>query len=454
MQEDRPMFEEQAANLIANRRALPDPTAETANLLTVARDARNQQILQQGVQPNEATSMPAIEQYMASKIGNPLVDVTDTANALKSMYDTGSVPGAPPGQQITPKMRDAIAAKYAELTTPAAAIGQQGGIASQVTPNGRIYAPWALVRGWRSGLGQDTQKAIALQGPQLNHAYGAITDDMRNAAAANGLHPAEFDAAMQIERNELGAETLKEKLLDPTLLDKSATYAANFGRRMQNLYEDPALFKRMMGGECESKATPAPTTAGDIRQQAADVGVLGRASYLPPEQTGQAQSLWRGARQELLLPGIGYALGTATGTPFTGTVLGVLGNYLRSGLSESPTVRNMMMGRPVPWVQAPSILHSAIAAQQQEKLRQAIFGERSVPKSSAPSVPSSIPEDFNPWPRSGQSSAPSSIQPDINPWLPASPRSGQSLLSLPTTSPILAAFNAARVGRSRAETAA
>jgi hypothetical protein len=434
MEQDRPMFEDQAAKLLEARRALPDATPETLGLIVAAHGARNSQI-SRGVLPNQATSIPAVEQYMANRMGGDFpVDVTNTANALADMYHGGTM------QQITPSMRAAIADRYNQLTTPATGIGDAGdGIASHITPDGRIFAPWSLVRGWRSGLGQQTQKAIGMQGPQLDQTYGAITGDMKAAAAGRGLSPAEFDAAMAIERGEKGAQVLKEQLLDPTLLNRKATYAADFGARMQKLYEDPDVFKKTMGGRYESQEAPMPNEpggmgAGDIRRQAYNLGVLGRSSYMPPEQTGQMQALWRGAKQ-LVLPGIGGLLGSLSGNPTAGTAIGGIANYLRSGLMESPVTRDIMMGRDVPWARTPSLTPSQAAATQQDNIRRALGGGASPPEQSTPGRP--------PW------SPYSPPQPGVVPKRPWSPYS-----ALPTTQGILAAWNRANVGNPRSRTAA
>lgn len=435
MEADRPMFEAQAAKLLETRRALPDPTPETSGLIAAAQNARNSQI-SQGMLPNQATSIPAVEQYMANKMGgNFLVDVTSTANALKDMYQTGQVPGGGSMQQITPQMRNAIADKYNQLTTPTSAPGEPGDGIAAFTHNGQTFAPWSLVRGWRQGLGMQTQKALGMQGPQLDHAYAAITNDMKAAAAQRGLSPAEFDAAMAIERNEMGADALKEKLLDPTLLNRKATYAGDFGTRMQKLYEDSDVFKKTMGGPYISQEAPMPAAAGDIRRQAYNLGVLGRSSYMPPEQTGQMQALWRGAKQ-LVLPGIGTAAGTFFGSPAVGAGIGAALNYLRSGLMESPTTRDMMMGRPVPWTQTPSIMPSVAAAIQQDNIRRALGG--------GPAPP---PQQGNPPPANWTPYSPP--QPGVVPKRPWTPYS-----ALPTTQGILAAWNRANVGNPRSMTAA
>lgn len=436
LEADRPMFEAQADKLLELRRALPNPTPETAGLIQAAQAARDAQI-SQGVLPNRATSIPAVEDYIANKMGgNFLVDVTDTANALKNMYQTGQVPGGGPMQQITPPMRDAIADRYNQLTTPSTAIGTPGAGIAAFNQNGQIFAPWSLVRGWRQGLGMQTQKAIGMQGPQLDHAYAAITADMKAAAAQRGLSPAEFDAAMQIERNEMGAEALKEKLLDPTLLNRKATYAGDFGARMQKLYENPDLFKRIMGGAYEPQQAPMPIDAGDIRRQAYNLGVLGRSSYMPPEQTGQMQALWRGAKQ-LVLPKVGELAGELTGTPTAGGYLGGLANFLRAPLMENRATIDMMMGRPVPWTQPPSIVPSAAAASQQENIRRAL-GAEEPPEQSNSGLRNYTP--YNPY---------SPPQPGVVPKRPWTPFS-----ALPTTQGILAAWNRANVGNPRSMTAA
>ena len=72
-------------------------------------------------------------------------------------------------------------------------------------PNGEINIPYQRIKDWRSNLGRGTQTQEPVRAGHLDQIYGPITDAMRETAISQGVHPAEFDAAMGVTRSLTGS---------------------------------------------------------------------------------------------------------------------------------------------------------------------------------------------------------------------------------------------------------
>ena len=72
-------------------------------------------------------------------------------------------------------------------------------------PNGEINVPYQRMKDWRSNLGRGTQVQEPLPAGHLDQIYGAVTDAMRETAAAHGVTPAEFNAVQGTTRTLTGS---------------------------------------------------------------------------------------------------------------------------------------------------------------------------------------------------------------------------------------------------------
>ena len=71
--------------------------------------------------------------------------------------------------------------------------------------NGEINVPYQRFKDWRSNLGRGTQTQEPVRAGHLDQIYGPATDAMRETAVSQGVHPAQFDAAMGVTRSLTGS---------------------------------------------------------------------------------------------------------------------------------------------------------------------------------------------------------------------------------------------------------
>jgi hypothetical protein len=424
---------------IVQRKELPlnpanDPQIQS--VLDAAQNARDQSA-QAKIDPwdvHDRATLDAMENWIGQMRGKD-VDVTDTYNKMRGW---GAAPGGAPAAGATnvpysASVRDAINQQADDLKA------LTNTVSDPITGQPRMIAKFDALRDWRGTVGNEIARPgytkLAVRGPAEKAIYGAVSSDIGNSAQKNGVNPDALSTAMEIEHRELAAKDLATKMPG----DKPFK---NVGGVMDMLaLKDPGAYARLAGGEWVPAGAPAPAPgSGDIRQTLSNLATLGRSQQLP--RANEGWGLWRTGREfgAMAAGAIGgpFAPLTAALGPLWGAAAGYGLNWARAAAQQNPTVRNVMAERVnaqgkslEPWLAPYDPYPGILAADQADALRKTVMGEGSIPKTQ---------------------SAPSSIPPDTNPWLPPSPRSGQRLGSLPTTSPILAAFNAANVGNPRSVT--
>jgi hypothetical protein len=443
-------FLPRAAELaIIQRRELPPATPGNQEVINLAQQARASAVTR-GVSPSDVydrSTLDAMQGWINSKMGNQYVDVTPTHNLMQDMIKT------PGGAQVT--QLPAGPSFQGQQNTRAAIAGQADALrANAYNYNGRLMVPYQQLQDWKSGLGlRDALAATrpntiaGLAGDAYDRVYGSIRNDIANSAPA-GVSPEALNTAVQIEHRELSARDQLPEILKYFQAEggKGAkpgiASVLNVFPKGQGAEE---LYSRATGGPYNPAGAPSPVPgSGDIRQTLADIATLHNATAVPGGVGTGATGWWQKAKEgatsaipfglgeqfgsrvggSALGAGIGMALGLPA-APMGGAALGFLGgpfgiNYARAALQQNPRIISAMTGRPTPSASSASPLWSAPA----------------IGTAIAPAVRPATPEA--PW--------------TPPPW--TSPIPGrQSLRTLPTTSPILAAWNRANVGRSRAETA-
>jgi hypothetical protein len=316
--------------------------------------------------------------------------------------------------------------------------------------NGNSILDFPRARQWISDLGRQTQgkegSRLGLLSDDYGATYGAAKQALSNAATARSqanpnVNPNAFNTAVEIEHRELAAQDLGQLMLK-TLKSGKSTFAKGLGSVLGLMpNDDPHLYRRLTGGDYQSGGAPqALPGSGDVRRTLENTVTLGNSTALPANMsTSSPMAMWRTAREALQIPGIGSIIAMASGAPALPTAAAAVGggyglNWLRGGLQQDPVVRNIMMGRPVSPMPAPStadvesgLLASNAALQNRGAIEQeGVVHENHVPPNWTPYTP----------------------QPGVVPktWTPyTAPRSQLS----PALQNMLASFNRANIGQPR-----
>jgi len=439
---------------IMQRRELPPMTPGNQEVIQLAQQARSNAIAR-GVSPadvSDPSTLDAMQNWIKSKMGNEWVDVTPTHNLMQNMVNVpggGRVAQLPSASSMGfeggQNTRTAISAQDAALLKNSQTINDP------YTGQDRVMVPYQQLQDWKQNLGLRDALASArpdslqgLAGSAYDRVYGSIKNDIANSTPA-GVSPEALNTAVDIEHRELAARDLPKILnqLGPQVGTKTKPGVASVLQQFPEGERGTHLYSRATGGEYDPSGAPAPIPgSGDIRQTLADLVTLHNATTLPGGEATGAAGWMQKARESAsaAIPGLelekrlgGGALGAIVGTamglpaaPYGGAALGILGgpfgwNLLRSKLQQNPRVLGAMAGRQVP--ASPS----------------------ANPIWTLPAYGTSAATAVTPAPPKKEWTPP--------PWVNPIP-GRQSFRDLPTTKGILNAWNAANIGRSRAETAA
>ena len=201
------------------------------------------------------------------------VDVGNTVNEIRNV--AGSV---------SPEIGDPLQARATTLMSRAIPPSP-----TLVGPS-RPQVPFEVAQSWRTNLGNKYENLPPVRGAPFGRVYPAITQDMRSGAAASPgqVPPAAFDTAMNISRNEAGANELGASL-DKTLGRPSATGEKNFAQKMSELSQPGMGYEyRQFSGQ---PAAGQPASPNDISQQLADLALVARHDYTPPVQGGASAAV-------------------------------------------------------------------------------------------------------------------------------------------------------------------